>query len=193
MPPIPSDSKVLKMSVAEMKKKLQEFRVIPDLIEETPKLPMMVEWVEEEAEFGNYIERYIIKLAPFWVEWKCEKYDFHTVMMLGLDEPSATNPYLRQYQFWIMGNVEGFHVIIGEELTAWIPPRPANGSGPHRYVFLVYLQPQKLDFMEYHLTETDFLDRRGNFSHQAFAKKYNLGKPIASNFFIAEHDPPPPW
>nr|XP_018905879.1 PREDICTED: protein D2-like isoform X2 [Bemisia tabaci]XP_018905880.1 PREDICTED: protein D2-like isoform X2 [Bemisia tabaci] len=182
---------ILQMSFAQIKKKLREFRVLPDLINEPPKLPMMVEWIEEEAEFGNYIETYVIKIAPFWIEWKCDYYELHTVMMLGLDEPSVTNPYLRQYQFWIVGNVEEFNFIRGEEIAAWIPPRPANGSGPHRYVFLVYRQPQKLDFMEHHLTETQFLDQRGNFSHQSFAKKYNLGKPIAINFFVSGHAAPP--
>lgn len=57
----------------------------------------------------------------------------------------------------------------------------------HRYVFLVYKQSGKLEFEEQRLTNTSG-DHRGKFSIAKFAKKYNLGNPVAGNFYQAKWD-----
>jgi hypothetical protein len=59
--------------------------------------------------------------------------------------------------------------------------------GLHRYVFLIYEQPGKINFTEKRLTNRSG-DNRGKFSIRKFAEKYNLGQPIAGNFFQAEWD-----
>ncbi|ODM88163.1 Phosphatidylethanolamine-binding protein 1 [Orchesella cincta] len=56
------------------------------------------------------------------------------------------------------------------------------GTGLHRYIFLIYEQPEKLTFDEKRLTNRSG-DGRGKFSIRNFAKKYNLGQPIAGNFY----------
>nr|CAH7761962.1 unnamed protein product [Callosobruchus chinensis] len=55
-------------------------------------------------------------------------------------------------------------------------------SGLHRYVFLIYEQPAKLNFHEKRLPNTSG-DNRGNFSIRKFAQKYKLGEPIAGSFY----------
>lgn len=59
--------------------------------------------------------------------------------------------------------------------------------GLHRYVFLIYKQPSKLTFDELRLTNTSG-DNRGCFKIQKFVEKYNLGAPVAGNFYQAEWD-----
>jgi len=59
--------------------------------------------------------------------------------------------------------------------------------GLHRYVFLVYKQSGKLDFSEPHLTNRSG-SGRGSQSVSKFAAKYNLGDPIAGNFYQAQWD-----
>lgn len=85
-----------------------------------------------------------------------------------------------------MVNIPGNKISDGEVLTEYIGSAPPKGSGLHRYVFLLFKQRQKLKFDEPHHSNLD--GKRGNFSTEKFAKKYNLGKPIAGNFFQAEYD-----
>ena len=64
---------------------------------------------------------------------------------------------------------------------------PPQGTGLHRYVFLIYGQPRKLEFTEPKLTNRSGANR-GKFSIRKLAEKYGLGEPIAGNFFQAEWD-----
>lgn len=77
-------------------------------------------------------------------------------------------------------------VSDGETLTEYIGSAPPKSSGLHRYVFVLYKQPEKTKFKEPHHSNTD--GNRGNFSTKKFAANYNLGKPMAGNFFQAEFD-----
>ncbi|GBP10466.1 Phosphatidylethanolamine-binding protein 1 [Eumeta japonica] len=86
-----------------------------------------------------------------------------------------------------VGNVPGCKVDSGEILSDYIGSGPPPGTGLHRYVFLVYKQPSKLSFDEKRLPNNSG-DGRGGFKIAAFAKKYNLGSPIAGNFYQAEFD-----
>lgn len=83
-------------------------------------------------------------------------------------------------------NIPDSKVSEGEVLSEYIGSAPAEGSELHRYTFLLYKQPQKLTFDEPRHSNTD--PARGNFSTEKFAKKYNLGNPIAGNFYLAEFD-----
>lgn len=60
--------------------------------------------------------------------------------------------------------------------------RSAARHGLHRYVFLVFKQPQKLTCNEPKIPKTSG-DKRANFSTSKFMSKYKLGDPIAGNFF----------
>ncbi|KOB74116.1 Phosphatidylethanolamine binding protein isoform 2 [Operophtera brumata] len=78
-------------------------------------------------------------------------------------------------------------VAEGDVLSAYVGSGPPPGTGLHRYVFLVYKQPGKLNFDEQRPSNTSGANR-GKFSISAFAKKYNLGDPIAGNFYQAQYD-----
>ena len=59
--------------------------------------------------------------------------------------------------------------------------------GLHRYVFLLYKQSGELNFTETHLTNRSG-SGRGSQSVSKFASKYNLGDPVAGNFYQAQWD-----
>ena len=63
----------------------------------------------------------------------------------------------------------------GQTMAQYIGSRPPKGSGLHRYVPTVYKQAG----------ETDGHGWRGKIwiQNKGFAQKYNLGSPIAGNFF----------
>ena len=86
----------------------------------------------------------------------------------------------------------------GEVISSYTGSGPPAGTGLHRYAFLVFEQPAgsgKLTFNDEvrDLTATN-PQSRASFSTKAFTTKYNLGSPIAGNFFQAKWDesvPPP--
>lgn len=71
-------------------------------------------------------------------------------------------------------------------MSEYVGSAPPKDSGLHRYVFLSYKQPEKLKFDEPYRSNTN--GNRSMFSTERFVTKYNLGKPVAGNFFQAEYD-----
>lgn len=59
--------------------------------------------------------------------------------------------------------------------------------GLHRYVFLVFKQPAKINFTVERLSNTSS-ERRAHFSVRKFSFRNKLGAPIAGNFFQAQWD-----
>lgn len=94
---------------------------------------------------------------------------------------------MSQWHHWLVGNIPGADISKGETLSAYVGSGPPPDTGLHRYVFLIYKQNDKLQFDEPRLTNTSG-DNRGGFSIAKFAEKYNLGNPIAGNFYQAQWD-----
>lgn len=92
-----------------------------------------------------------------------------------------------QWHHWLVGNVPGNDISKGETLSAYVGSGPPEGTGLHRYVFLIYKQNGKLEFDEPRLANTSG-DNRGGFSIAKFAQKYNLGNPVAGNLYQAQWD-----
>lgn len=86
-----------------------------------------------------------------------------------------------------LGNIPGSEVSKGEVLTDFVGSGPPKGSGLHRYVFVLYKQPERINFTDKKISSTTGTGR-GKFSIRDFAKKYNLGKPLAYNVYQAEWD-----
>lgn len=86
-----------------------------------------------------------------------------------------------------VGNIPGNAIDKGEVLSEYVGSGPPPDTGLHRYVFLIFKQSGKLTFDEPRLTNRSG-DNRGCFKIQKFAEKYNLGTPIAGNFYQAEYD-----
>ena len=61
----------------------------------------------------------------------------------------------------------------------YVGPSPPSGSGYHRYFFYLFRQSGKIAFKSEPSS-------RAHFDPDKFASEYNLGEPIAANFFIAE-------
>ncbi|PSN41660.1 OV-16 antigen [Blattella germanica] len=60
-------------------------------------------------------------------------------------------------------------------------------EGLHRYVFLVYKQPGKITYDEPRIDNRTRATRL-KFSTRQLVKKYNLGDPLAGNFYQAQYD-----
>ncbi|XP_018906007.2 protein D2 [Bemisia tabaci] len=179
---------VLHKDPKDIENDLKQWKIIPDLLDEAPMLPMQVEWYGgPEALFGNEINSTVTKTEPFWTGWNANVTDFYTMILTGLDEKSKENTLHREKQHWIIGNIKEYDFAKGEYLTEYMGPKPLEGKGYFRYVFLAYWQPHKIEFNETKITSTQNNHLRSNFSSKAFAEKYDLGKPTAVNFFRTRH------
>ncbi|CAK1590511.1 unnamed protein product [Parnassius mnemosyne] len=133
-----------------------------------------------EVEEGNEITPTQAKDQPT-VSWDTEPNAFYTIVMI---DPDARN---REWQHWLVGNVPGSDVSKGDVLATYVGAGPSPGTGLHRYVFLVYKQPDKIEFDEERRPNVS-PDGRLGFSIAKFAEKYNFGKPVAGNFYLAQYD-----
>lgn len=83
-------------------------------------------------------------------------------------------------------NIPGTKVEEGETLSEYIGSGPGQDTGLHRYVFLVYKQNAKIDFDEKRSSKSCSREERRSFKVHEFAEKYQLGNPVAANFYLAE-------
>lgn len=75
------------------------------------------------------------------LSWEAEKGAHYTLLMVDPDAPSRADPQLREIRHWLVMNIPESSVENGDEVTAYRGSGPPKGSGLHRYIFLVYKQP----------------------------------------------------
>nr|CAI5870264.1 unnamed protein product [Callosobruchus analis] len=166
---------------------MDQHKVVPDVVDTVPAKKVEVVYPSGAiVEMGNVLTPTQVKDIPK-VTWDADSRKHYTVCMTDPDAPSRKEPKFREWHHWLVGNVPGCDITKGETLSAYVGSGPPKGTGLHRYVFLIYEQPDKLKFDEKRLPNTSG-DNRGNFSIRKFAQKYKLGEPIAGNFYQAEWD-----
>jgi len=170
------------VGIEEMEKE----QVAPDVIDAVPKAVLDVKYGDLAVKLGNDLTPTQVKNPPT-VTWAADANKLYLLCMTDPDAPSRKDPKFREWHHWLVGNIPGSDISKGDVLSAYIGSGPPEGTGKHRYVFLVYEQPGKLTFDEKRLTNRSG-DGRGKFSIRNFAKKYKLGQPIAGNFYQAEWD-----
>ncbi|KAK7571218.1 hypothetical protein V9T40_014822 [Parthenolecanium corni] len=174
-------------SLASVVNSMEKERVVPDVIPVAPTEVLEVEYADGlKVDFGNELTPTQVKDQPT-VKWNADSSSMYTLCMTDPDAPSRKTPTFREWHHWLVGNIPGSDVAKGETLSEYVGSGPPPDTGLHRYVFLVYKQPGILTFDEPRLTNRS-ADNRAKFKIADFAKKYNLGNPIAGNFYQAQYD-----
>lgn len=88
------------------------------------------------------------------LEWEARPNIYYTVIMIDPDSPSRRDPKFREWNHWLVVNIPGKDIAMGNILIDYIPPGPPKGTGLHRYIFLVFSQVEKIDYDE------EFISRR---------------------------------
>lgn len=167
--------------------KMEKEGVVPDVIPVAPREKATVSYPSGvSVNEGNELKPRQVKDQPK-VEWNADSSALYTLCMTDPDAPSRKDPKFREWHHWLVGNIPGNDVSKGEVLSAYVGSGPPEGTGLHRYVFLIYKQSGKLTFDEKRLPNNSG-DGRGGFSIKKFADKYKLGDPIAGNFYQAQWD-----
>lgn len=88
---------------------------------------------------GNQLTPTKVKDIPT-LKWDAEEGAYYTVMMVDPDAPSRANPIF-EFRHWLVMNVPGTEIEKGDAITEYVGSGPPKRSGLHRYVFLVFKQP----------------------------------------------------
>jgi phosphatidylethanolamine-binding protein len=75
-------------------------------------------------------------------------------------------------------------VTVVLPLASYHPPRPPPGSSPHRYVFLLYEQPE--DFDRQVDRKPIGLSDRPRFDYNGFLERAGLGEVVAVNYYLSK-------
>ncbi|XP_058116753.1 protein D3-like [Anopheles ziemanni] len=160
--------------------------LVADLVDVAPEHTIQVKYPSKvEVSLGNELTPTQVKDRPT-VCWPTEPDTLYTLVMADPDAPSRSNPEMRSWKHWLVGNIPGKEVDQGEVLADYVGSGPPQGTGLHRYVFLVYKQPSKVTFNETILSSQN--PNRGKWSLSDFVSMYALGTPIAGNFYQAQYD-----
>jgi len=167
--------------------KFKEFEVVPDILNVAPTKLLEVTYPSGvTVNLGNELTPTEVKDKPT-LKWDHDDNSFYTLIMSDPDAPSRANPTIREVRHWYVVNIPGGKVDAGEALFDFIGSGPPKDTGLHRYVFTVYKQSGQLEFDEPRVSNRSRA-QRWNSSTLTFVEKYNLGDPIAGNFYQAQYD-----
>lgn len=170
-----------------VQEKFLEHGVVPDVIDQPPTERATVKYDSGvEVELGNELTPTQVQNAPT-VSWPAEDGSFYTLIMTDPDAPSHQDPKYREWRHWLVFNIPGQDVSMGEEWWTYVGSGPPQGTGLHRYVFLVYKQPSgKITPTEPKKGNTG--KGRNNTKAKDIVSEYGLGVPVAGNFYQAQWD-----
>ncbi|KAK3933412.1 Phosphatidylethanolamine-binding protein-like protein [Frankliniella fusca] len=161
--------------------------IVPDVTDASPSGKVEVVWENNvKALYGNELTPTQVKALPT-VSWPADDNALYTLVMTDPDAPSRTNPKEREFLHFLVGNVPGNDISKGDTLAAYVGSGPPKNSGLHRYVWLAYKQPGRINF-DFTPIDASTFAGRPKFSIRKFACKNKLGSPVAGNFFQAQYD-----
>ncbi|XP_052459437.1 phosphatidylethanolamine-binding protein 4-like [Carassius gibelio] len=111
----------------------------------------------------------------------------YTLLMVDPDVPSRQKPSRSYWRHWLLADIKGEALERGDasavELSVYTRPTPPQGTGLHRYQFLVFEQPEDQS-LSLSPQEKSSL---GNWDPQAFVENFGLARPVASLQFLTHN------
>ena len=103
------------------------------------------------------------------------------------DAPSRKEPTRREFRHWLTINIPGNDLTSGESIFQYIGSGPPKDTGLHRYIFLLFKQPEgRIEFDSPYVSDHSSLGRPST-STKDLISKYGLNL-VAGNFYQAEYD-----
>ncbi|ODM89617.1 Phosphatidylethanolamine-binding protein F40A3.3 [Orchesella cincta] len=126
---------------------MEKEKIVPEVIDTAPKAVLNVKYGALEVKLGNTLTPTQVKSPPT-ITWNADPKKFYLLCLTDPDAPSRKEPTYREFHHWLVGNIPGTEIAKGDTLTEYVGSGPPQGTGLHRYVFLIYEQPGKLTFDE---------------------------------------------
>uniref|UniRef100_A0A1L8DPV4 Putative phosphatidylethanolamine-binding protein n=1 Tax=Nyssomyia neivai TaxID=330878 RepID=A0A1L8DPV4_9DIPT len=170
--------------------KFEIFEIVPDVLKEIPKnlIKVSIKYPSGvEVNYGNELTPTQVKDIPS-VTWDANVDDYYTLLMIDPDAPSRQDHDFAEVKHWLVVNIPGTTVDKGEIIAEYIGSGPPEDTDLHRYIFLIYSQPNgKIDFSKEPKSDKETARNRFLFSTAEFTKKYSL-ELIGGNFYQAQYD-----
>ncbi|PVH98117.1 phosphatidylethanolamine-binding protein [Periconia macrospinosa] len=152
--------------------------VIPSTFK--PTVQLSVSFNETPVAAGNLFRASTCKVAPevtFTPESGVGSATKYTFILIDPDAPTPDDPKFAYWRHWVVSSISGSgHDVAknGQVLTEYLGPGPKDDSKPHRYLFLLYREPEYLKG----LTKEDvggeeFVQRR-SFGAKEWVEKHGL-------------------
>ncbi|BGP12705.1 hypothetical protein JCM10213_008843 [Rhodosporidiobolus nylandii] len=115
------------------------------------------------------------------IAFSAEEGGKYTLALLDPDAPSREEPKWGPFRHWLISGLKpGSPVFVEREtLTPYMGPAPPAGTGPHRYVFLLYREPDGAP-----PTFSGDKEARKQCNIKEFVEENKL-KLVGANFFLA--------
>ncbi|CAJ2509718.1 Uu.00g056180.m01.CDS01 [Anthostomella pinea] len=147
----------------------------------TPTTKLDVEFEGKLVELGNFFRAGECKQVPtisFAAEPETPLNATYTFILTDPDAPTPDDPKFAFWRHLVLAGVrprgtEGVASISRPALTEYLGPGPKDDSKPHRYLFLLYREPQDLALTKEDVGGDEFVQRR-SFKPAEFAEKHGL-------------------
>ncbi|OAQ77961.1 phosphatidylethanolamine-binding protein [Purpureocillium lilacinum] len=103
----------------------------------------------------------------------------YTLMLVDPDAPTPEDPKFAFWRHWVLpglqplAGVDGVVAQTKPAVTDYLGPGPKDSSNPHRYLFLLFREPDGLDLTEADVGGHEFPQRR-SFDAPAFVEQHKL-------------------
>ncbi|KAG9198811.1 hypothetical protein G6514_009361 [Epicoccum nigrum] len=98
-----------------------------------------------------------------------------TLLLLDPDAPTPDDPKFAFWRHWVITSIPAGarEVAEGKELTRYLAPGPKDESGPHRYLFLLFKEPEGFEVGRGDVGGEEFVERR-SFPAGEWVGRYGL-------------------
>uniref|UniRef100_UPI00358FA6CB large ribosomal subunit protein mL38 n=1 Tax=Myxine glutinosa TaxID=7769 RepID=UPI00358FA6CB len=113
-----------------------------------PRVPMHVNYVPLDdvatpVYRGNVVMPGEAQNAPE-VIYDAEDGSLWSLLLTNPDGHLSENE--AEYLHWFVGNIPGSRLVDGDTICPYLPPIPPQGTGYHRWIFVLYKQERHVDF-----------------------------------------------
>ncbi|XP_064459466.1 protein D3-like [Ornithodoros turicata] len=167
--------------------------IVPDVIQRTPQAMLTFSFIKKDVTLGAAVTPEESFESPIDVRFPHTAGSYYTLLMLGPDVPSRSDPSLRSVLHWLVVNIKVGKAFdsdpvdynTGTILMYYHGPQPTNGTGLHRVVVVAYKQDKMIYDAEKLIVP--FNERYG-FALSKFAAEQELGEPVALNYFVTSRE-----
>eukprot|EP00057_Strongylocentrotus_purpuratus_P033939 XP_793340.3 PREDICTED: protein D3 [Strongylocentrotus purpuratus] len=162
--------------------KWAELGVVPEVIDVAPPLRAEVVFPSGvSCDFGKELTPTQVKDMPH-ITFPAEEGALYTIIMTDWDASES----VREIHHFMMVDVSNGDSKTGTVCSEYIGSGAPEGTGLHRYCFLIYKQPSGFKPAGPHRPYSR--ERRIKFCLKRYATENNLGDPVAGNLFRAQYD-----
>ncbi|KAL4897074.1 phosphatidylethanolamine-binding protein [Aspergillus ambiguus] len=153
-----------------------------------PTTALTVQFGESPVSFGSFFRASECKEAPT-VSFSKEADDpnaskRYTLLLIDPDAPTPDDPKFAYWRHWVVSGLRpaeaGDVTDTATVLTEYLGPGPKDESKPHRYLYLLFREPEQFTLSKNDVGGEEFTQRR-SFKAAEWVEQYGL-KLVAVNW-----------